>query len=172
MTMQTAGNFSLEIKRLIKAPRASVSAAWTDPAQLKQWFGPEKVQTRALVADARVGGEFRWDLTSSEMTMCGEFRELEPDGKIVCTWRFEDDEDWGNRTSVMIELADRDGGTEVRLTHENLPSGESRDGHESGWNSALDKLEKFLASECRFHERATWAQKLRPQFESSFVVLL
>jgi len=57
--MTQTENLSLEIKRLIKAPRDRVYAAWTDPAQLKQWFGPEDVQTRDLIANARVGGEFR-----------------------------------------------------------------------------------------------------------------
>jgi hypothetical protein len=46
---------------------------------------------------------------------------------------------------VTVELDDRDGGTELRLTHEQLPNEESRDGHTRGWNSALDKLEKFFS---------------------------
>src|SRR5258708_32512074 len=142
--MQQTANFSLEIKRVIKAPRDQVYAAWTDPAQLKQWFGPENVKTRALIADARVGGEFRWDLVNSEgekMTMRGEFRELQPDKKIVFTWQWEDDEDWENHISIVtVELYDRDGGTELRLTHEQLPNEEARDGHTPGWKGALHKL--------------------------------
>ena len=147
--MAQTENLSLEIKRLIKAPRDRVYAAWTDPAQMKQWFGPENVQTHDLIADARVGGEFRWDLANSEgekMTMRGEFRELDPDRKVVFTWHWDDDEDWGNHISVVtVELEDVDGGTELRLTHERLPSEQSRDGHTGGWNSALDKLQEFLS---------------------------
>ena len=146
--MAQAEKLSLEIKRLIKAPPDRVYAAWTDPAQLKQWFGPENVQTRQLVADARVGGKFRWDLINSEgetMTCRGEYRELQPSKKIVFTWQWEDDEAWENHSSIItVELYDRDGDTELRLTHEHLPSEESRDGHTQGWNSALDKLEKFF----------------------------
>jgi len=145
--MPQTENLSLQIKRLIKAPRDRVYAAWTDPVQLKQWFGPEKVQTRDLIADARVGGKFRWDLTNPEgekMTCLGEYRELLPGKKIVFTW--DGDEDWENHTSVVtVELSDRDGGTELRLTHEKLPNEESRNGHTGGWNSALDKLEKFFS---------------------------
>jgi uncharacterized protein YndB with AHSA1/START domain len=145
----TAKKLSLEIKRLIKAPPDRVYAAWTDPGQLKQWFGPEKVQTRELIADARVGGKFRWDLINSEgekMTCRGEYRELQPDKKIVFTWQWEDDEDWQNHISVVtVELYERDGDTELRLIHEQLPNEESRDGHTGGWNSALDKLEKFFS---------------------------
>ena len=142
-------NTSLQIKRVIKAPRDRVYAAWTDPAQMKQWFGPENVQTRDLIADARVGGEFRWDLTNSggeKMTMRGQYREIQAGKKIVFTWQWEDDEDWENHTSIVtVELADRDGGTELRLTHEQLPNEESRNGHTRGWNSALDKLEKLFS---------------------------
>ena len=146
--MKTEQNLKLEIKRVINAPRDRVFAAWTDPAQLKQWFGPESVQTRDLVADARVGGEFRWDLVNSdgeEMTMRGKFRELQSAKKVVFTWKWQDDEDWENHLSVVtVELSDRDGGTELRLVHEQLPNEQSRDGHNGGWNSALDKLEKFF----------------------------
>jgi uncharacterized protein YndB with AHSA1/START domain len=149
MTTKAADKTSLEIKRFINAPRDQVYAAWTDPAQLKQWFGPEKVQTRNLIADPRAVGKFRWDLTNSEgekMTCLGEYRELQPSKKIVFTWQWDDDEDWENHTSVVtVELSDRDNGTELRLIHEQLPNEASRDGHTEGWNSALDKLEKFLS---------------------------
>jgi len=140
---------SLEIKRLIKAPRDRVYAAWTDPAQLKQWFGPENVQTDDLIADVRVGGKFRWNLTNSEgekMTCRGEYRELQPDKKIVFTWQWENDEDWENHVSIVtLELDDAAGSTELRLMHERLPNEKSRDGHTQGWNSALDKFEKFFS---------------------------
>ena len=147
--MTTKEKTRLQISRMIEAPRDRVYAAWTDPEQLKQWFGPENVKTRELVADARVGGTFRWDIINSEgeeMTMRGEFRELQPDKKIVFTWQWEDDEDWENHISIVtVELYDRDGGTELRLTHEQLPNEESRDGHTRGWESALDKLERLFS---------------------------
>jgi uncharacterized protein YndB with AHSA1/START domain len=149
MTTKGTEKLSLEIKRLIKAPRDRVYAAWTDTAQLKRWFGPENVQTRELVADVRVGGKFRWDLNNAEgekMTCRGEYRELQPGKKIVFTWQWEDDEDWENHVSIVtVELDDAGAGTELRLTHEKLPNEESRDGHTRGWNSALDKLEKFFS---------------------------
>ena len=149
MTTKGSEKLSLEIKRLIKAPCDRVYAAWTDPAQLKQWFGPENVQTRELIADARAGGAFRWDLTNSDgekMTMRGEYRELQPGKKIVFTWQWQDDEDWENHISIVtVELSDRDGDTELRLTHGQLPNEASRDGHTRGWESALDKLAKFFS---------------------------
>jgi uncharacterized protein YndB with AHSA1/START domain len=148
MTTKASDKVSLEIKRLIKAPRDRVYAAWTDPAQLKEWWGPESVRTRNLVADARVGGKYRWDLTNpegEEMTVFGEYRELVPGKKIVFTWKWDDDENWDQHNSVVtVEFSDRDGGTEVRLVHEKLPSEDSRDRHTEGWNSVLGRLQKFF----------------------------
>jgi uncharacterized protein YndB with AHSA1/START domain len=148
MTTKASDKVSLEIKRFINAPRARVYAAWTDPAQLKEWWGPEGVRTRNLVADPRVGGKYRWDLTSpegEEMTVFGEYRELVPGKKIVFTWKWDDDENWEEHNSIVtVELFDRDGGTELRFIHEKLPSEESRDRHNEGWNSVLDRLEKFF----------------------------
>jgi len=140
--------FSLEIKRFIKASPDRVYAAWTDPAQLKKWFGPENVKTRDLIADVRAGGRFRWyctDPEGKEVTISGEYRELQPGKKIVFTWQLKEDEDWKNHTStVTVEFFDREGGTEVRLTHEKLPNEASRDDHKQGWNSVFGKLEILL----------------------------
>ena len=148
MTTKTAEKTSLQIKRFINAPRARVYAAWTDPVQLKEWWGPETVRTRNFAADVRVGGKYRWDLINQEdeeMSVFGEYRELVPEKKIVFTWKWDDDDVWENRNSVVtVELFDAAGGTELHLRHEQLPSTESRDRHNEGWNSVLDRLGKFL----------------------------
>ena len=148
MTTKTAEKTSLQIKRFMNAPRARVYAAWTDPAQLKEWWGPESVRTRNFAADVRVGGKYRWDLINQEdeeMSVFGEYRELVPEKKIVFTWKWDDDDVWENRNSVVtVELFDAAGGTELHLRHEQLPSTESRDRHNEGWNSVLDRLGKFL----------------------------
>ncbi len=93
MNEKTAEKTSLEIIRFISASPARVYDAWTDPAQLREWFGPENVRTRKITADVRV----------------------------------------------------HRGGTELRLNHEQLPSEESRDRHNEGWKSLLDRLEQFLS---------------------------
>ena len=148
MAAKPAEKTSLEIKRFINAPPARVYKAWTDPAQLREWWGPEGVRTRNLTADLRVGGKYRWDLTTpegEEMSAFGEYRELVPGKKIVFTWKWDDDEVWQNRSSlVTVELFDRDCGTELLFKHEQLPSEESRDRHTEGWNSILDRLEQFV----------------------------
>ena len=147
--MAESEKLSLETKRFIRASRDRVYAAWTDPAQLRQWFGPENVETRNLIADVRVEGQFRWELTDpegKEMTISGEYREVHPGKKIVFTWQLQEAEDWKNHSSIVtVEFFDREGGTEIRLIHEKLPNEASRDDHTQGWNSVLDKLEKFVS---------------------------
>jgi uncharacterized protein YndB with AHSA1/START domain len=149
MTTKIFDDRSLEIQRIIKAPRDRVYAAWTDPAQLQQWFGPDGVKTVRLVADPRVGGNYTWQLVNQEneeMTVHGEYRELQPGRKIVFTWQWEDDEAWKEQNSVVtVDLSDCEGGTLVRLSHDKLPSEASRDRHNQGWTSVLDKLETFFA---------------------------
>jgi uncharacterized protein YndB with AHSA1/START domain len=148
MKEKTGDKTSLEIVRFINVPTGRVYDAWTDPAQLRQWFGPEQVRTRNITADVRIGGKYRWDLTSpegEEMSAFGEYKEVVPGKKIVFTWQWADDETWENHTSVVtVEFVGSRGGTELRLRHEQLPSEESRDRHNEGWNSLLEKLEQFL----------------------------
>jgi uncharacterized protein YndB with AHSA1/START domain len=99
MNEKIAERTSLEIKRFINVPPARVYDAWTDPAQLKEWFGPENVRTRNITADVRVGGKYRWDLITQEgeeWAAFGEYRELVPRKKIVFTWQWDDDEAWEN----------------------------------------------------------------------------
>jgi uncharacterized protein YndB with AHSA1/START domain len=150
MSAKAAEKTSLEIKRFINAPRAQVYTAWTDPAQLKLWFGPEWVKTRDLVCEVRPGGKFRWDLINcdgEEKTIGGEYREIVPWERIVFTWKHYDDKAWENQISIVtVEFSDRESGTELRLKHEQLPGEESRDDHNRGWNSVLDRLEKFVSS--------------------------
>ena len=148
MATKPAEKTTLEIKRFINAPRDRVYAAWTDPTQLKEWWGPKQMRTKTLEFDPREGGNYRWTLVNEEgeeMTVSGAYRELVPAKKIVFSWKWEDDEAWENHSSmVTVELSDRDGGTELRLTHEQLPSVESRERHTEGWGVVLDRLEKFV----------------------------
>jgi len=51
MATKTADKTSLEIKRVIHASRARVYAAWTDPAQLKEWWGVYTVKDGKIVRE-------------------------------------------------------------------------------------------------------------------------
>jgi len=51
-------DLDLTIARIIKAPRARVWSAWTDPASLEQWWIPAPAKCKVLEMDLRPGGAF------------------------------------------------------------------------------------------------------------------
>jgi uncharacterized protein YndB with AHSA1/START domain len=148
MSTATEEKNVLKLQRTFAAPRERVFAAWTEPEQVKQWFGPEGCTASSVRADLRVGGEYRFAIKSEqygEMAVRGEFREFTPPSKLVYTWQWEDDPAYANReTLVTVEFIDLGGSTEVRVTHENFPTPENVANHEHGWNGGLDKLAKLL----------------------------
>ena len=155
MTMKTAEDITLEIKRLIKAPRERVFEAWTDPEQLKKWFGPDEELVVPLAkVDLRVGGKYRIQMKRLDgefHTAVGTYREVRPPERLVFTWAWEKDgsePDFGevepSEMLVTLEFRARGKQTELVLTQEKFASVESRDRHEQGWTGCFDKLEKFF----------------------------
>lgn len=51
-------HLDLEVSRIIKAPRAAVWRAWTDPRQFEQWWVPAPALCRVEEMDLRPGGAF------------------------------------------------------------------------------------------------------------------
>ncbi|SEF18668.1 SRPBCC domain-containing protein [Jiangella alba] len=51
-------DLDLGLERLIRAPRASVWSAWTDPAKLAQWWIPAPTHCRVERLEPRPGGAF------------------------------------------------------------------------------------------------------------------
>lgn len=147
--MNTNTNTTLQIVREIHAPKDRVYAAWTDAALAKQWWGPDGTTTLDLVTDAHVGGKFQWVFSTPESegtTAEGVYQEVLPGEKLALTWFGTRDASQGTDESlVTVEFREIDAATtEIHLTHENLPSEESRDNHTEGWDSALDKLERLF----------------------------
>lgn len=51
-------DLDLALQRIIRAPRATVWRAWTDPSRLEQWWIPAPTRCRVEHLDARPGGAF------------------------------------------------------------------------------------------------------------------
>ena len=155
MTTKTTENLTLEIRRLIKAPRERVFEAWTNSEQLKKWFGPEDDFVVPLAkVDLRVGGQYRIQMKSPDgefHTAVGTYREVKEPERLVFTWAWEKDgsePDFGEveptEMLVTLEFHARGEQTELVLRQERFASVESRDRHEHGWNGCLDKLERLF----------------------------
>jgi uncharacterized protein YndB with AHSA1/START domain/predicted enzyme related to lactoylglutathione lyase len=141
----------LVVKRFIKAPRQRVFDAWTKPVDLMKWLGPQTCQVTNARVDAQEGGAFRFLVHSDligDMSLQGEYREVNAPERLVFTWKGSGSPECEIPESlVSVDFVDVEGGTDIHITHEDLPSAESRDDHAHGWNGSLDKLQKLLTPE-------------------------
>jgi len=105
---------------------------------------PEGMTVPEAVMDVRIGGAYRIAMRSADgepYVVRGIYREVEPGRRLVMTWEWEEDDLDGRHESMLtVEFAPYGNGTELTLTHQRLASAESRDRHESGWNSILNRL--------------------------------
>ena len=138
---------TLHLTRTFAAPREKVFRAWTEPEELKKWWGPEGYSTPTAEVDLRAGGTYRLGMMKlpkgDVFYLVGTYREVRPPEKLVYTWRWESQADLGE-TLVTVEFRDRGNATEVILTHELFPTEKARQDHDKGWNSCLDRLAKVL----------------------------
>lgn len=138
---------TLEVRRTFAAPRERVFHAWTSAEELGKWSAPGPM-TPAATVDLRVGGRYRIVMRGpdgDEKCAAGVYRVVQPPSMLVYTWRWEGQgiPDQGDSV-VTVEFREQGRGTEVVLRHEGLPSAESRDRHDAGWNGCLDKLGSLL----------------------------
>lgn len=137
---------SLTLKRRLDAAPAKVYAAWTEPAQIMQWFGPAGAEMISAEADVRVDGRFRMIFTTPDgenHNVSGTYLEVVPDRKLVFTWMWITLPD--RQSQVTISLKPDGDGCMLTLTHEKFFDEAARDGHNRGWTGALDKLEAYFA---------------------------
>ena len=143
---------ALTITRSFDAPRALVWKAWTDPAHLKQWFGPTHFTNPFCEVDLRAGGAFRLTMQSPDGTLYpidavyDEVREPE-----LLTWTSSVEHDGGVAFEIrqVVTFVERDGKTEMTLQAFILratpESAGALGGMHEGWSQSLDKLEALLA---------------------------
>jgi len=135
---------TLRIQRTFPAPREKIFKAWTDPQELKKWWGPAGYTTPSAEIDLRVGGAYRIAMRSPEgvvYDLYGVYRVVEPPTKLVYTWNWRGThmDDIGE-TLVTVEFHNSQKGTEIILTHERFPDQKACDEHSWGWTATLDRL--------------------------------
>jgi uncharacterized protein YndB with AHSA1/START domain len=138
---------ALSLKRIIRAPREKVFAAWTEPELLKQWWGPGPVSCPEAHVDLRDGGEYRLanlETDGSIVWISGRFERVRAPEELVYTWTISARP--GEPTLVRVRFLPHPRGTELLLTHERFALPATRDMHLQGWGGCLDKLEAMLAA--------------------------
>ena len=143
----------LIISRIVRAPRATLWRAWTDPKLLKEWWCPKPWTTEVKAFDLRPGGNFHTlmqgpDGGTSDNPGC--FLEVVAQSRLVFTsclvggWR--PGTPWLPFTAV-ISMADEGNDTRY-IAHVMHPDKATRDRHDEmgffeGWNTGIDQLEVF-----------------------------
>lgn len=136
--------YTLTVKKHIPASPERVFDAWTDAEGMAQWFSP--MTTASIpVMDLRPGGEYRIDMhgDGKDYVHTGKYIEIERPKRLRFSWHSEGTQQ--KETIVTVELEADGDGTLLTLTHEQLPSEQSRAEHEGGWKAILDKTVAVVA---------------------------
>jgi uncharacterized protein YndB with AHSA1/START domain len=139
------------ITRQFDAPRHLVYQAWTTPDLIRHWWAGDRGTVTSAEVDLRPGGRWRYVMTANggfEVAFHGEYQEIIPDERIVCTEVFE-----GMPEAAAVStatFAEQDGHTTLTILVEHT-SQQHRDMHlstgmEEGMNESFDHLEQVAAS--------------------------
>jgi uncharacterized protein YndB with AHSA1/START domain len=145
------GDREIFSSRLIHAPRARVFAAWTDPAQLAKWWGPNGFTTTTHVFDFRPEGTWEFTMHGPDGTDFPNkihYLEIVPPERLVYKHGGEAGFEPVN-FHVTVLFKEEDGKTrlEMRMT---FPSRNGRDyvvekyGAMEGLDQTIGRLEEYL----------------------------
>jgi uncharacterized protein YndB with AHSA1/START domain len=149
--VSTPSEQEVRMTRLFNAPRGLVFEVMSKPEHVKQWWGRlgEGYSVPVCEIDLRVGGKWRFVNRHPKGEVCfyGEYREINPPGRLVFTEIFEQYPDTVSVVTTELTME----GKQTRLTATvKYPSREVRDlvlgtGMEHGAGISYDHLEEVLA---------------------------
>jgi uncharacterized protein YndB with AHSA1/START domain len=143
----------LVISRIVRAPRAALWRAWSDPDLLKEWWCPRPWTTQVRAFDMRPGGDFHTYMRGpdgGESDNPGCFLEVVPQSRIVfssmLTGGWRPNTPWLGFTAI-ITMSDEGEGSRYIATVMH-PDKATRDRHEEmgffdGWATCIQQLEDF-----------------------------
>lgn len=146
---QDRAGISLTLNRVFKAAPERVFDAWTDPALLAKWWGPDGTGPLDPQLDLREGGEYRLDMQGAESgaiyRLRGRYVTIDRPHRLAFTWEWlDEDNSIDGETLVELEFRPVEGGTELVLTHTGFANDSRRAAHEEGWTSSMGCLERAL----------------------------
>jgi uncharacterized protein YndB with AHSA1/START domain len=140
----------LRLSRVFHAPRATVFAAWSSAAHVRQWFCPDTFVIPAAEVEMRVGGKFDVCMRSpqgEEHWIRGRFVEITPHTRLVIDMHCADSA--GRqlfRAYTEVDFADALGGTRMAVlqtyTLIDPATAWMVAGAPEGWRTSLDRLER------------------------------
>jgi uncharacterized protein YndB with AHSA1/START domain len=140
-TTTTTNPATIVVRRTIAASAEELFDAWLDPESAAEIMRPGGGAKADVTIDARVGGAFSIVMhgATKDHPHRGTYRIIERPRRLVFTWFSESTDE--KESVVTIEFKAGERGTEVILTHAQLPE-VAREGHIKGWTDILVWLEK------------------------------
>ena len=151
----------VSFERVYDAPVEKVWQAWTDPAMLKQWWGPNDVVIPECEVDLRVGGKFHIVMEAGEAMgpykgtrwpMLAKFTTVDSNSKLsfeAKAWTEGHEEETAIEQITEVMFGNENGKTKVNVRAAILKTGPGAQmavqGMHAGFTQQLDKLTKFLA---------------------------
>jgi uncharacterized protein YndB with AHSA1/START domain len=139
------------IEREFDAPRQLLYRAWTEPELIRRWWHAGRGEVTVAEVDLRVGGHWRYAMIAKggfEVAFHGEYLELVPGERVVCTEIFEGMPD--AKAITTVTFAELDARTMVRILvqHEKRADRDAHidSGMEDGLQDALRLLEGVARS--------------------------
>ena len=137
------------VTREFDAPPHLVYKAWTTPELVKRWWSGQRGAMTLAEIDLRVGGAWRYVMIANgghEVGFHGEYREIVPNERLVCTEVYEGP--WpqdGEPAVTTVTFTATDGGTLLEQLMQ-VGSKDERDaiiatGMETGIHEQLDLLD-------------------------------
>lgn len=134
----------LVVTQHVPAPQTQVYAAWLTPEGLSRWWWVNVGDTTYDV-EGWVGGEYLVRSRGAGIGVRGTFTRLEEPRLIEMTWVWLDDDLAGPEEQVRVDLAERDGGTLVTVTHQ-VAHPDGVEPYRQGWVHVLDSLARLPQS--------------------------
>ncbi|MBE7176945.1 MAG: SRPBCC domain-containing protein [Mucilaginibacter polytrichastri] len=136
-------DFNVSVDRLYKA--------WTEEAELKEWWHPGGYSLVELDADLQEGGNVKYVFESDapnqgKLSIEGKYEAVDEGEKLVYTWNWHLDdapvENGEYKLTVLFHGDDESSSLEV--TQENQGESTAIHPHKEGWEKSLNALSEHL----------------------------
>jgi uncharacterized protein YndB with AHSA1/START domain len=142
----------LVLTRVIDAPRRLVYAAWADPHQIGEWFGPDGLAIETKEIDLRPGGVWRFDMVGTgDVRFTNRMHFLRMiEAELIEVEHGSDVDDDPDRFRMLVTFDEQDNGKTVLTMRQMHPTKERRRwgigmGAVEYGAQTLDKLARHVA---------------------------
>jgi uncharacterized protein YndB with AHSA1/START domain/predicted Ser/Thr protein kinase len=140
----------VRLEQVVPAPAEDVFAAWTDPAEMTDWYAPtDEFKTPIAEVDLKPGGRYRVGMKPPKedqpRIVTGEYCRVDPPHLLSFTWAWQPPHADVHETQMTLEFQPRGDTTNVILTHERFRDEKLRKSHSEGWTGCLSRLARKFA---------------------------